>query len=907
MLFPVCQFADTYDKHTLVAITVSSPEELQALYACKVDIVGRRGGVYKALLTDDELLALTHQGFKIGILYDEMAEDRRLWKEADEASAAKAPSAYYTASKFSMTSPPSGSLMEHLLALYNAHTDVCRLYDLGATQDGAYDIIAMKVSKNPDVVEAEPKIRIYGNIHGDEKIACMVACDVLDTILAGYTATPQDATAERLVDGTEMWFIPMGNPWGNANNTRYNSRSIDLNRNFWGPNGNDDCYPQPCTNTPWTEKETQAIRDLTEAVTADHSKKRFTVSISFHSGDEVFNSVWNYTDAAPTDEPIFWSSRTGGTGCGSQDVPSCPTLAPNGLAQAYKNGCTQPGFWFTEGYDWYGTNGDTNDWSYGEWTGLDTTIELDTTKTPAVGNIATDCGYHRQAVLNYMLKAFQGIHGVMADAATGTPLDGTVAATCTASSTIPVPHAYSAIYTDPVAGDFHRVLQPGTYTLTCQCAGRSNLVIPGIVVQADAMTKVNCTWSKPDLAVAGRAFTDSCSGGGAGSGDGYLDPGEDATLQVTLSNYGEIQATNVSATLSTSVPGITITQASASFPNIAGLGGMALSQAPYFAFNIGTEVTCGTVITFALHMVSAEKPSGWDDSIALTVGHVVTGGTVTAFSEAFSSVTAPALPAGWTTQVVTGGTWATNASGCTGNALRYPGTSAAANSWAFTPGLSLTAGVTYMLTFNEKVSVVTYPQKLAVTVGATANSATQTTTIYTNTNLNNTTCAAGSGTFTVPSTGTYYLGFHCTSAAANGRYLYVDDILLTYTVQPSCTVHACSPASPPPETAPGGTLGTAQTWSSDTVQQWPSNAQATGYKVYRGVFADLKNLVSGTVNSCLEWSGSSTSLTVADDPSSVAGRFYWYLVTGTNGMGEGPAGNATGPTARIIDSSGACP
>ena len=78
----------------------------------------------------------------------------------------------------------------------------------------------------------------------------MVSCDVLDTILAGYTAAPQDATAKKLVDETEMWFIPIGNPYGNANNTRYNSNGKDLNRNFWGPAGSD-------VPPAWSEKETQ--------------------------------------------------------------------------------------------------------------------------------------------------------------------------------------------------------------------------------------------------------------------------------------------------------------------------------------------------------------------------------------------------------------------------------------------------------------------------------------------------------------------------------------------------------------------------------------------------------------------------------------------------------------------------
>ena len=472
--------ADTYDTHTLVAVTTRDSEDVRALHDVRADIVGRKGVVYRALLTPGQLEKLTALGLRIEILRAEMEEDRRRWAENDAAAAARLATSYYTASKFDTVSPPAGSLMEHLLQQYTTHPDICRLTNLGASQDGAYDIIAIKVSKNPDVVEAEPKIRIYGNIHGDEKGGCMVASDVLDTILAGYTAVPQDATAKKLVDESEIWFIPMGNPYGNAHNQRANASGVDLNRNFWGPAGSD-------APPAFSQKETQAIRDLTEKATADHAKKRFTVSLSFHEGEVCFNSVWNYTGAAPSDEPVFWSTRSGGN----------VTLAPDGLAKAYQDGCTSPGFWYTNGYDWYQTLGDTNDWAYGAWSALDTTIELNVTKSPSASQIPIYCGQHRQAVLNYMLKSFQGIHGVMTDQTSGAPLEGTVTATCTASASIPVPHPYQAVYTDPVAGDFHRVLQPGTYTVTCKAAGYYDTVIPGVVVTADTKTPCDCPMSTP--------------------------------------------------------------------------------------------------------------------------------------------------------------------------------------------------------------------------------------------------------------------------------------------------------------------------------------------------------------------------------------------------------------------------
>ena len=197
-----------------------------------------------------------------------------------------------------------------------------------------------------------------------------------------------------------------------------------------------------------------------------------------------------------------------------------------------------------------------------------------------------------------MLKTFQGIHGVMTDQSSGSPLDGTVAVTATASASIPVPHAYQAIYTDPVAGDFHRVLQPGTYTVTCKATGYPDTVVTGVVVTADTKTICNCPMTvSPSLHYSTSAVTDSCSGGGTYSGDGILDAGEDATLQVTLNNTGNAAATGVQATLSTSTSGIAVTGNMASFANIPG-GGSGASVSPHFRFSVGTGVVCGTVITF---------------------------------------------------------------------------------------------------------------------------------------------------------------------------------------------------------------------------------------------------------------------------------------------------------------------
>ncbi len=249
-------FPDTFDTHTLCAVTVAEKGDLEFLYKIRADIVGRKGDVYKALLTDGQICLLREHDVKVEVLYDEMAAERALFATPRFCSNTAWP-CYYTASTFNTANPPSGSLMRHMLDLYNAHPSIVRLYDIGNSEDGAYDIIAMKITDNPDIEEAEPEIRIYGDIHGDEVSGMMVACDVLDWILANYAT---DADAQKLVNDGELWFIPQGNPWGLMNQTRYNSNDVDLNRNFWGPDGSSD------GSGDFSEAETQAIRDLTEVM-----------------------------------------------------------------------------------------------------------------------------------------------------------------------------------------------------------------------------------------------------------------------------------------------------------------------------------------------------------------------------------------------------------------------------------------------------------------------------------------------------------------------------------------------------------------------------------------------------------------------------------------------------------------
>ncbi len=300
----------------------------------------------------------------------------------------------------------------------------------------------------------------------------------------------------------------------------------------------------------------------------------------------------------------------------------------------------------------------------------------------------------------------------------------------------------------------------------------------------------------PSLEYQSSTFTDTCNGTGSGSNDGIIDAGEDILLQITLHNNGTSDTTGVSATISTTTPGITITDNTSTFPNIPA-DGTGTSEGDHFSFKVDPSLTCGTTIDFNIHITSNEKPAGWNDTFQLTVGQAIPGGSITVFSENFSSVTPPNLPAGWTRSKTSGNDWqSTNSYYCNAaGGMYYPyNIFQPANSWAYTPGINLTAGVTYTLNFNQKVYNASYPEKMEVKCGLSADPTGQTITIMPEETYTNTTCTLRSYQFTVPATGIYYIGFHCTSAA-DMYYLIIDDITVTYEQQATCNMNQCTPAS----------------------------------------------------------------------------------------------------------------
>ncbi len=153
----------------------------------------------------------------------------------------------------------------------------------------------------------------------------------------------------------------------------------------------------------------------------------------------------------------------------------------------------------------------------------------------------------------------------------------------------------------------------------------------------------------------------------------------------------------------------------------------------------------------------------------------------TLLQESFESSTFP--PTGWTLiNAGTGNAWQQNTdpsyskSGSNSMYYSYSSTSAA-NAWAISPSIAMTAGVTYRISYWYSVDLASYPEKLKITLGNGATVAAQTTILHTYNSLTNTSFLEGVDTYVPTVSGNFNLGINCFSDADEDA-LIIDSIVV---------------------------------------------------------------------------------------------------------------------------------
>lgn len=293
---------------------------------------------------------------------------------------------------------------------------------------------------NPDLPESESRIRLTGGIHGSEMISVELMIRFIEYLTYNYN---KDADVTELVDSRYIVIIPVLNPDGLARKTRFNSKDVDLNRDFWiyytdGSPGS-KILSQP---------ESQAIVSFSQS-------NIFHLSATFHSGAVLLNMPFDFAKEsveAPDENTLVKSFAksytTAGTFLHNPDL-STYALMDQGIIN---------------GGDWYVAKGTLQDWSYKETGCLDMTIEVSRRNPSTEAGVQQVFMYNRDSLMAYIKKAGYGVHGQVKDSGDN-PVAGVM---------VGISGGDIVTKTDS-EGYYHRILLPGDYTLTFRHSDYNNL------------------------------------------------------------------------------------------------------------------------------------------------------------------------------------------------------------------------------------------------------------------------------------------------------------------------------------------------------------------------------------------------------------------------------------------------
>ncbi len=417
-------FSDRYPAE----VGIAAPEEMAALVRLQIDIARvelESGGypqpgapfaplVATVYVSPGEAAALGREGLNAVAIPNDALRAWRLYGPGTEQ-----PSGW----------PTYDQWVARMQALATGYPNLVRMVSIGPSVQGRA-LWMLKITDNPDVEEDEPEFRYVSTMHGIEPVGAELCLRLAELLTASYGVDPE---LTGIVNEMEVWLFPIFNPDGYMSGSYYNAHGVNLNRDF------PDRITDPVDDPAGREPETQAAM----AFGYSHS---LTMGANYHSGALVVNLPWD-------------------------SVPDSPDYAPDdALFIEYGEGYSSrnPMIWnggfyhgITRGWEWYIIRGGMQDWAYHWHNEHHVTIEVSNSQPPPYNQMDTYWANNQAAMVWWMQRALRGVRGVVTDATTGLPLDATV----------DVLEVSKPMRTDPQAGDYHRLLAPGTYTVRCSAEG----------------------------------------------------------------------------------------------------------------------------------------------------------------------------------------------------------------------------------------------------------------------------------------------------------------------------------------------------------------------------------------------------------------------------------------------------
>ncbi|MEU1244545.1 M14 family zinc carboxypeptidase [Micromonospora parva] len=240
-----------------------------------------------------------------------------------------------------------GGLRDELNATAARYPKLTKVQTIGRSQQGQ-PIVAVKVTKNARTVAdgKRPAVLYAGAQHAREWITPEMTRRLMHHVLDSYGTDPE---ITKLLNTTELWFLPVANPDGydftftpgnrlwrknlrdnNGDGQIGSGDGVDLNRNFsykWGYD-NEGSSPEPNSETyrgpgPNSEPETVALDRLFKRV-------GFEFFVNYHSAAELllYGVGWQVSTPTPDDE-IYKAMA------GDDAHPAVPGYDPDISAELY--------------------------------------------------------------------------------------------------------------------------------------------------------------------------------------------------------------------------------------------------------------------------------------------------------------------------------------------------------------------------------------------------------------------------------------------------------------------------------------------------------------------------------------------------------------------------------------------
>lgn len=357
--------------------------------------------------------------------------------------------------------------------------DIVHVEKIGEGTEKHLPIWGIKISDNPHRDETEPAVLFTSIHHAKELLGAEVCLYLLKDLCQNYY---DNSRVKHWIDEAEIWIVPVLNPDGYhlvmdsenslqfwRKNLRDNNANgifdpekdgVDLSRNYdYNWDGDSDSDPRSWYyrgSFPFSEKETQAIRDLT-------LRERFVFHLDFHSYGEVVLYPWKNFPSPPDEELVV-------------------ELA-NEIAKRISR-TTQLDHYSIKPLN--GKLGQSAIWMHGRAGVLSYIIEVGDSHFPNGRYISQIVSQNAKAAFYVLDRLFKSaIKGVIRNAYNKVPISAELEITRYASPLISNP------VSDASSGYFYRVVQPGIYSIKFSAPGFRTKVVHSIKIESDKITTLN--------------------------------------------------------------------------------------------------------------------------------------------------------------------------------------------------------------------------------------------------------------------------------------------------------------------------------------------------------------------------------------------------------------------------------